>query len=372
MRFLKLHLSCTLLVGALLAQPGYILHATTKDPCFILQEILVESKILDQNMWFALRNRFDTTSLLPAPELITTLVRLSPTERKNLLQEIQSQTPARTNLYITTIKLALYSRTEWSRFIQTLTDEGLYYGVNLPNLVIILEHMPSEFKPTVYQQIRAVYPHLAKKYALRKRIGEKILDPKRAVDLLIRHMVQADSFFTKNPSSPRTEIRVNSQLSAYLAAMREIFHPTPFGDYSLADIKSVAQAISQELKKVEKSSGLTHATILLYGSFPNGKALVNSSDLDVVFSSAHLRKLIPLMDQAIANALRGKYDNVGLHLSEAPALFNAVFAAHLSPLYLRITAQNVDVLYYDQNNRSSRYRYLFPGWDPTPRIFPWF
>lgn len=126
-------------------------------------------------------------------------------------------------------------------------------------------------------QMRREYPTLHK-FSIDPR-GQYLIAPKRAVDTLAALIDHPHPFFKKHGAkNPR---RVFEQ---YISRQQRRTIPAAhgYGLYSGNDMLRAFEGAQDELRKYEAAHPGVRASIFMAGSFPNGRAHYNKSDIDAI------------------------------------------------------------------------------------------
>ncbi|MBI4374711.1 MAG: hypothetical protein HY542_07520 [Deltaproteobacteria bacterium] len=265
--------------------------------------------------------------------IVRKLIRLSPVERKTALREIRQ---IRNGDLSHSLALALHDPGTWRRYLIDVGTRGTYHPALYTTFDPVLASMPRELRDLLYREVRNLYP-LADKAPQNLYL---VLPPKRALDAFLRGTLRPDETI-------RGEVaRGKTAWEAYTVCFRQwrsIFAGTPYGDYSPNDVGAVVQSIQNVLRREAQGRSWS---VTLGGSFPNGRALLESSDIDALVSDPRIVDLFPEMNRAIAAALRPRHHQIGLHLHQAPPHWVEAETGRINPILVRITPHsNALVLY---------------------------
>ncbi|MBI2499953.1 MAG: hypothetical protein HYW02_00435 [Deltaproteobacteria bacterium] len=246
------------------------------------------------------------------PGFVEELLHLSPDERRTLLSMVRDHSPPIDRDMQRVLKLALFDPETWNDFFERITMQGAYDQSLYTTLVPVLGAMP------------------------------KTLQDSRAIDAFVRGILRPEQIISQAVRDGKTTWEA---YQVYLETVRtRIFANTPYGDYTIEDVQAVVESIRAVLKK-DPSLG-EEASVILYGSFPNGRALIASSDLDVVPSTPRLVAFYHRMDAAISESLRPRHPDIDLRLQESPIHFDPTNMAIVNPVMLRISAAKTELLVY--------------------------
>lgn len=113
----------------------------------------------------------------------------------------------------------------------------------------------------------------------------------------------------------------------------------------------------------------SHPRIIIGGSFPSGRARLESSDLDVRVEPPELAKSFPQFETAIQQAFMTQGSQVDLHIEQVWSSQGVTRLAVINPILMNITPEKVELWVYpplsipkhDQDFRLNLY--------PEPKIF---
>ncbi|MBI2068171.1 MAG: hypothetical protein HYT77_09195 [Deltaproteobacteria bacterium] len=273
------------------------------------------------------------------PGFVEELLHLSPDERRTLLSMVRDHSPPIDRDMQRVLKLTLFDPETWDTVLEDLSTHGTRSEALYTTLVPLLERMPRSLQDSLFAKIPTLYP-LAEKGGW--FIAECVFPPKRAIDAFVRGILRPEQIISQAVRDGKTTWEA---YQVYLETVRtRIFANTPYGDYTIEDVQAVVESIRAVLKK-DPSLG-EEASVILYGSFPNGRALIASSDLDVVPSTPRLVAFYHRMDAAISESLRPRHPDIDLRLQESPIHFDPTNMAIVNPVMLRISAAKTELLVY--------------------------
>lgn len=193
--------------------------------------------------------------------------------------------------------------------------------------------------------------------------GEEPAPPKRVLDGLLRYLVQGDQTILKEIRAGKTPLEA---LDAYSKQIRSIFQKTQYGKYTSEDLMKVSKIIQDKLKTLPTN----RPTVTLSGSFPNFKAKLGQSDIDILDLDPNLKasldKTLVEIDRHFSHQWSFSFEphQEGL-LDKTPiSLFPETSSQHIrtltmaqfmglfNPVQIRITPDRIELLVYRSFNVS--------------------
>ncbi len=171
------------------------------------------------------------------------------------------------------LKLALQDPVEWERLFRQIHKKGLTF-FQVKYLITLLK----EESPRIQNR---VLHFISKNYRTSSKITSRSFDfsPKNSLDILLGILIPPEDFFNQSPHNPLGAYR------RYIDAKKKILRLyNKEKTYDLIDIKAILQQTQEILHKENPIEGSTSVT--LFGSFINGTAFLETSDLDM--TSSHL------------------------------------------------------------------------------------
>ena len=239
--------------------------------------------------------------------------------------------------------LRSYEVEEWRQMLAHVFKYGDLAASFTTSLINVIRNMPEELQRQLDSMIAAAYPTLSK-YGPRDDAHELGLPPKRAIDAFISIARKPVRYFRSSEESPA------EKLNYYLEQQnRQLFANSEFGGYSGQAVVEVAKIVQAEMQRAAAAPG---DTILLYGSFPNGRANLSSSDIDSLVSSDRLLDYYPQMNQLIRMRLTqlGYENSLELEPPQTNSEYRrpekAADFSKLTPVQVLITPNSIELHVY--------------------------
>jgi hypothetical protein len=340
----------TLSMALTLALPA---HASAVEPSCIGAEVhkllhadsaaATFGRILDGTSVFQYELRHASqkdSATLTAHEVGKLAAELSDSERSRLLSQLA--TAPRLGIFERRfLELALQRPEAWTSFVQKISTNDAR-SVTFNYLKPVIATFSPSLRQSLLKQIGTLYP------AARKPINTKWHEysPKRGLELLMRLLNPPENFFTASVQTPRQTLKA---YGAYLASVHQVIGHESFGDYSAKDVLKLAKEIQRVLKRSVKEQKIAHPVAIIEGSFPNGRAVMYKSDLDLHLSSPGLYPLEWLFNAAVTKALERKHPGLPLKsslLSISPDPADEAQLAQVSPITIRVTPDAIELLLY--------------------------
>ena len=280
--------------------------------------------------------------------LVKELIRL-PAEQRELLLHRLSASPPRDADYAKLLRLALYDRETWTAYLEQLSTTGDPVGAMNGSVIRpMMTEMPEDLKTDLYAFVRERYSSLSKRRVGPRSGGsnpekdgsEKILAPKRALDAFIRHTLKGDELI-------RSRIRSGaSPLEAYGAYISQIQAIIGNNAYSGHQVLDACLALQKEMRtRLDPQS-----SILLFGSFPNGRANLQDSDIDMISVDQGLwpaiREAVPEMNRVFGPDAHLRPENHGTEIQPSDLDRMERYFAEISPVQIIVGPNRIDLLIY--------------------------
>jgi hypothetical protein len=304
------------------------------------------------------------SATLTAHEVGKLAAELSDAERSRLL----SRLPAAQHLGVFErrfFELALQSPEAWTRFVQKLgtTDAR---SVTFNYLKPVITAFSPSFRQSLLKQIGTLYP------AARKPINTQWHEysPKRSLELLMRLLNPPENFFAASVQTPQQTLKA---YGAYLASVHQVIGDESFGNYSAKEVLKLAKEIQRVLKRSMKEQKIARPAAIIEGSFPNGRAVMYKSDLDLHLSDPKFYTLEWRFGLAVSKALESRYPGIALKpslMSISPDPADEAQLAQVSPIAIRITPSAIDLLLYPAREPLPTYEFHEQRNLVQPLIYP--
>lgn len=298
---------------------------------------------------------------------------LSAELKRQILNDLKKR-PIKNRKVERELKLLLYDEIAWDQLLdRALRTAGDQVEIASRFRLAGLLHMPDDLRAHVLKRISEVYPHLSKS---RAKFGVKLpvqltkdqLAPKRFADFVLRNLIRADQIIGQAVNEEgRSSVEA---LQKYFSTLQEgVLRSTGVGNYSALDVQRVARVLQRELIQWAKENRVSHPKIIIGGSFPGGRARLESSDLDVRVDPPELAKRFSEFERAIRRELGSTGTKVDLHLEEVWPSQGVTRLGVLNPVLMNITPEQTELWVYpplevpkhDQNFEWNLY--------PEPKIY---
>ena len=298
-------------------------------------------------------------------ELVGEISILSEDQRAELLKKFNNSSALFTQAEKSTelgkiFKFFLHDEQTWIMYVEDLARRGTYSNELTQALPPALETMPISLKQKIHGKLRELYPTADK-------TGMKALPAKRALDAVLRYTMPVEHFF---PASTREGAAASQAYGAYLKALTEVFpEGGAAGGYGLEDVLTSCRIIRKQLQNPKLLENIRDPEMVLAGSFPNGRAKLSSSDLDVFLSDPRLEAIFKKTDAEIAAALATPSQSatpIGLHLHKAPENWEAWEMGQISPVQIKITTDEIELWIYPRFTTTTRDIALAGAQPPVP------
>lgn len=242
-------------------------------------------------------------------------------------------------------KLVLRDGPSW----RSWHESGLVAGTETMGIVSFLvpicPALPADLRADLLRKVGEKYSRLMKNRDPKK----KRLSARRYADGAIRCLLRPGEWVTERARKLSSDEQIDSSAAreaydAFRLKMKElVFSEQPdYGTYSAQDVLRVSRAIESWLKAELGEELQAGGELILLGSFPNFKANLETSDLDVV--SRGMRQLSPAETDRLRAALveNGLGDlALPVNVDHFPDDYHH---SRINPLMIRISADGVHLL----------------------------
>ncbi len=277
--------------------------------------------------------------------LVEQSLQLTEKERLELLQKMQRAPPKDKNVE-KIFRLSLFDEKAWLDYFADFSNKPQANDALFNALVPIFSKMPQTLRSVLLEKAHEAYPKAKRiKFVRRfptfkKRFYQ--LAPKRSLDVLISNLLALQDDFRKKIKNGE------SVLQAYENVLRfqkqSVFSGYPQGEYTALDILKAAQAIKSVMHRHENVD--TGWSITMGGSFPSGRARLETSDIDIMLSNSKYNEYLEEMTTEVNEALRKTNPESGLEVHSFFETTTEVNAAIVSPIFVRISADKIELMVY--------------------------
>jgi hypothetical protein len=253
----------------------------------------------------------------------------------------------------------------WREFTENIAKNGTKDDTLRSTLVPVMHGLDTDTQKDLLEVIKS---HYVAAYKVKFKASSG-LAPKRAYDVILRHIAGPERFFKNGVSRDQT---MESWRQYFAAQQSSVFSGSDFGSYTPDDVLAVAGRMQEFL--VRKGTSAQDVHILLKGSFPAGKAnlrkknpfdnVIDSvmtgfdtsySDIDFLIN-ADWEKPIKAIEANIYDALVSKKARDLVASSKAKPFFQThpdafdlyaeLDGSIMSPVGLRINQQSITLVVY--------------------------
>lgn len=256
----------------------------------------------------------------------------------------------------------VFDAQEWNRYVTLCAKEGLPSVTGYTELSLL----PDELRDEIMSTVKSFYASAGKGDHSWKTTT---VAPKRCLDAILSHAVNPLKIISKHD---KVKTDIVSAYDAYLQVFREIIFPDGSrGNYTAKQVADVAK-IFQKFLQDEKSKRpiVSEYTIYMGGSYVNGRAKLESSDVDIItvdmsknpVLAAH-QMFSPLaLTEAVRKRVREDYpatqavdlkvqiDNLFFNMSSGPAAEGPDIQSKFSrfmPVMIAIRANEIKLEVFD-------------------------
>jgi hypothetical protein len=126
---------------------------------------------------------------------------------------------------------------------------------------------------------------------------------------------------------------------------KTVFPNAENGTYEASDVLAVAKTVQQVLRKSRVNA--KDEAIIMAGSFPNGRAKLSSSDVDLQIPNLHYENLMAEMTKEVNQLLQLRFPTAQLEVNSMFFTTTPVNAAIVSPLQIRISRDSIELQVFD-------------------------
>lgn len=280
--------------------------------------------------------------------LVEKILNLPPTEKQIALEEFRKNPPQDPELK-KIVGLSLFDETTWDDYFERFSKQQKTRELH-HSLVPLLEKMPDTLKRKYLAKIGDIYTVAVKKLGpfIDSGGGEIWHEgPKRALDVFISYTLKPQDFFENMIQQGKTPLEA---WDAFLKNQKGIvFKNSEIGSYSASQIYSVAKEIQFQLTEMQaKHPELANTELTLYGSLPNGRALLNKSDIDMDTNAEGFESYDPQLQNKLLLVTQSIFGTrLPTSISKQTANERRGSAIQ-NPIHLRITGKKIELLIYPQ------------------------
>lgn len=272
-------------------------------------------------------------------EYVNSLLQLPQSERAARLKALSSE-PAYPGDPDFLQKLSLHHRPTWLALVEHYSRFSAGYDLVVALLPLQLQ-MPPGLKHEIEGKIRSRYPHAAKIH-IDPRVPYQMA-PKGSLDALITNLAHPFEFFRARHAAGSAAADIYQEYLAQLNS-RVFGERSSFGNYTGAQVLELMRGLQQVLREWQESHpDGSPPFLLIQGSFPSGRARLDTSDLD-----SHLSPRDAQLEWKLGEALPANWSGrgpMGLTFSFFPEMGPGHFAwnSQVSPLSIMIKPDAIEL-----------------------------
>lgn len=287
-------------------------------------------------------------------KLATASSQVAPEDRKKLSEKVHSMIGSEAAKQ--KVLRLVFDEQEWKRYVTLCAADGLPRVDGYTELGLL----PEDIRDMLIASVKQDYADASKGDHSWK--STKVA-PKRCLDAILSYAVNPLKIIG---SHPEVKTNITAAYDAYLSVFREVIFPDGSrGNYNAKQVLDVAKIFQKFLiEEKEKRPIVSKYTIYMGGSYVNGRAKLESSDVDIItldmsknpILAAH-QMFSPLaLTQAVRERVKMDYpedqkidlkvqiDNLFFNLSSGPAAEGPDMQSKFSrfmPVMIAVTADEV-------------------------------
>lgn len=198
--------------------------------------------------------------------------KVSPVERSQIVDKAKSMIGSQASKQ--KLLRVVFDADEWKRYVGVCAKDGLPQVDGFTELSLL----PDDIRDTVIAAVKETYATASKGDHSWK---STIVAPKRCLDAILSYAVNPLKIISTHE---KVKTDLTAAYDAYLAVFRELIFPDGSrGNYNAKQVFDVAR-IFQKFLQDEKTKRpvVSQYTIYMGGSYVNGRAKLESSDVDIV------------------------------------------------------------------------------------------
>ncbi|MBM3381530.1 MAG: hypothetical protein FJY29_03720 [Betaproteobacteria bacterium] len=205
-------------------------------------------------------------------KLATATSKVSPDERNQIIEKAKSMIGSQASKQ--KLLRVVFDADEWKRYVGVCAKDGLPQVDGFTELSLL----PDDLRDTIIATVKETYATASKGDHSWK---STIVAPKRCLDAILSYAVNPLKIISTHE---KVKTDLTAAYDSYLAVFREIIFPDGSrGNYSAQQVFDVARIFQQFLKEEKNKRPIaSQYTIYMGGSYVNGRAKLESSDVDIV------------------------------------------------------------------------------------------
>lgn len=275
--------------------------------------------------------------------LVRSILLLTPGERMSTLGFL-NRYPKDLKKLDTILRLALYDKAAWDEYFDRFSSTPEPTDALFNSLMPIIEKMPTELKEHLVKRVTEQYPTVSRKKWVLGITGRnfKTIAPKRALDILVNQLVPAQKYISEQIQ------KGDDAVTAYDKFIRHqhntVYPNLAVGSYPASLVLEVAKVIQADLRKYPKKAN--EEELIIAGSFPNGRANLKKSDIDVQIPNTHYEDLIPTLHKSVNEYLKTSSHPTTMEVNSMFLTTTRINAGLVSPVQIRITRDEIRLEVY--------------------------
>lgn len=253
----------------------------------------------------------------------------------------------------------------WSAWLTRVAERGETNSILL-DARLAMDRMPRELREEMIRLTARLRSEAPKNIEENHYDPHSSLPPRRALDAILSSFLDPKTSIERAIANGRTP---QEAYQAYLDRVQKYLGRTRRERYDVTGILGVARGIQAVLKRNRDSRRWTQDPyVILAGSFPNGRARITESDVDVVLAPRALEDLTRSFNRAITRAMP---DGAKLPLEHRGEIADPVehehFFATINPIVIYVDADKIEVRVYPLG--TTRYYNRGPRVEPLRLTF---
>ncbi len=241
-------------------------------------------------------------------------------------------------------KLSVFDEATWMELFDYYIKNGDANGTLDYDILPLLVSMPISLRDKIDVKVREAYDS-ASKDPISSGGDRILLSPKRALVTYIHHTSDAAEHFSQMKMRGITPL---AALDSYMDEIRSRLPNCSQCQYSAAQVFEVARIIQTAANKAVSAGGDPHYEFIMFGSVPNGRANIETSDLDLFAGSDDQRIMMGRWHQDIRSAIEAIMPGSKLSIGYPSGYITPQQASPRSPVQIRITAAGFELQVYPQ------------------------
>lgn len=241
-------------------------------------------------------------------------------------------------------KLSVFDEATWLDLFDHYIKNGDANGTLDYDILPLLVSMPLALRNKIDAKMREVYES-ASKDPISSGGDRILLSPKRALVTYLHHTSDAAEHFAAMKSRGLSPI---AALDSYMNEIRSRLPACAKCQYNAAQVFEVARIIQSAANRAVAAGGDPNFEFIMFGSLPNGRANIETSDLDLFAGTDDQKIMMGRWHQDIRSAVEKIIPGSKLSIGYPTGYITPQQASPRSPVQIRITASQIVIQVYPQ------------------------